>query len=114
MSNCEVKFMGLSRPQYKLLLSKLGRTREFRIKSSERFFFLCTSTLSSNRISAFTQWKQEEAKETIVTHKKKREQKSCKDRTKECSPNDYSTAGWSRERGATVLSEEHRLCGWTP
>lgn len=73
MSNCEVKCMSLGRPQYKLLLSKLGRT----VESNQviHFFFLPTSTPYSNRTSDFNQRKQKAAKETIVTHKKKREQK---------------------------------------
>ena len=71
MSNCEVKCMSLGRPQYKLLLSKLGRT----VESNQviHFFFLPTSTPYSNRTSDFNQRKQKAAKETIVTHKKKRE-----------------------------------------
>lgn len=67
--------MGLGRPQGESLSSKLGRTKWLRIQSIEGCFFPPISTPSSNKIVALKWWKPKEAKETIVTHNKKGEQK---------------------------------------
>ena len=114
MSNREVKCMSLGRPQYKLLLSKLGRMVESNQVKLFFFFFLPTSTPTSNGISDFNQWKQEGAKETIVTHKKKREQKLWK--TEQKSICLVTTA---QQVGAESLvlrywDSESRFCSCTP